>query len=130
MSRSSRRTVLSGLLLWAALGVGCGVSERNLAPQGVLGPRARVSEANPGQVVQLEAEVVDREGDPLTFQWTQTPVEPAGTFSDAAQSSPTWTAPEVATATSFRLKLRVEDDDGNVLEGTTNVLVRPRAPSN
>jgi hypothetical protein len=24
----------------------------------------------------------------------------------------------------------VEDDDGNVLEGTTNVLVRPRAPSN
>jgi hypothetical protein len=126
MSRSSRRTVLSGLLLWAALGMGCG-GDRNLAPQGVRGPRAAVSEAIPGQVVQLEAEVVDREGDPLTYKWTQTPPEPAGTFSDASQSSPTWTAPEVSAATSFRLKLRVEDDDDNVLEGTTNVLVRPRS---
>jgi len=127
MSRASRQALLSGLLLWTALGAGC--DGRNLGPQGVLGPRAKSPEAFPGQVVELEAEVVDPEGDPLTYKWTQIPAEPAGTFSDATLSSPTWTAPELTETIRFRLTLRVEDDDGNVLEGSTNVTVRPRIPN-
>lgn len=128
MSRSSRRAWLSGLLLGASLALGCG--EFNQGPEGVVGPRAKVSEANPGQVVELEAEVVDHEGDPLTYQWTQIPAEPAGTFSDPTLPSPTWTAPQVTTVTTFRLKLRVEDDDGGALEGSTNVKVSPRGNTN
>lgn len=126
MSRSSSRAVLSGLLLWATLGVGCS-GERNLGPEGVRGPDAKVSEANPGQAVELLAEVVDPEGDPLTYKWTQSPVEPAGTFSDPTIPEPTWTAPQVTEPTTFRLTLRVEELNGSVLVGHTNVTVRPRS---
>lgn len=125
MSRSSRRAVLSGLMLWAALGVGCG-GERNLGPVGVRGPDVTVKEANPGQVIPLVAEVMDPEGDPLTYRWTQSPVEPAGTFSDPTIPEPTWTAPQVTAPITFRLTLRVEELNGAVLEGYDNVTVRPR----
>ena len=128
MSHSSRRALLSALLLGAAFGLGCG--DLNKGPRGVRGPGAEVKEAFPGQVVQLYAEVVDDEGDPLTYAWTQeSPAEPVGTFSDTTVPSPTWTAPAVSEETSFRLQLRVDDDDGNALEGSTNVLVRPRLPA-
>lgn len=127
MSRSFHRALLPMLLLGAALGLGCG--GLNKGPQGIRGPGAEESEAFPGTVVQLYSEVVDEEGDPLTFSWTQElPTEPAGTFSDPSIPSPTWTAPEVSEETQFRLTLVVRDDDGNAIKGSALVLVRPRVP--
>jgi hypothetical protein len=93
---------------------------------GVRGPDVTVKEANPGQVIPLVAEVTDPEGDPLTYRWTQSPAEPAGTFSDPTIPEPTWTAPQVTAPTTFRLTLRVEELNGSVLEGHDNVTVRPR----
>lgn len=128
MSRSIHRALLPLLLLGAALGLGCG--GLNKGPQGIRGPGAEVSEAFPGTVVQLYAEVIDEEGDPLTYAWTQDfPTEPVGTFSDPSIPSPTWTAPEVSEETTFRLTLVVRDDDSNAIKGTVAVLVRPRIPT-
>lgn len=123
MLRSSPRVLLSGLLLWAALGVGCGQPNQN--PKGLRGPGAAVSEAASGQRVPLYSEAEDPEGDPITYTWTQTdPTTPAGTFSDDHAASPTWTAPVVDADKTFTLQLRVEDDHGNAIEGFVHVLVR------
>lgn len=127
MLRSSRLACVSGLLLCALLGVGCG-EPLNTPPKGIRGPLARVAEAVPGQVVQLEVEVVDEEGDPLTYQWSQAlPASPQGTFSDAAIGSPTWTAPEVSEDTDFFLELLVSDDHDNVIQG--ELIIRVRKPT-
>jgi hypothetical protein len=89
-----------------------------------------VTDALPGQVVQLELQVVDDEGDPLTYRWTQAPAEPAGTFSDPTVPEPTWTAPEVTQATYFTLKLMVADDHDNTVVSSVSITVRPRTPAN
>jgi hypothetical protein len=122
MVRSSRLALGPGLLLWVVLGLGC-IEPLNTTPRGLDGPRADVSEAVPGQVVHLEAVVVDAEGDPLTFRWTQLPESPAGAFSDTAIASPTWTAPPVAETTNFILTMKVSDDHQNAIVGTVSVRV-------
>jgi hypothetical protein len=128
MLRSTRRAMLSGLLLGTALGAGCGGNPLNTPPRGTYGPRARASEAFSGEVVYLATEVVDDEGDPITFVWSQlAPTEPQGTFSDTSVSSPTWTAPVVTQPTYFTLQLLVSDDHENTIQGKVGITVRPRA---
>ena len=62
-------------------------------------------------------------GDFLTYQWTQeSPDTPIITLSDSTATQPTFTAPEVATATVFTFMLTITDDHGSV--ASDNVIIK------
>jgi hypothetical protein len=94
------------------------------------GPTASVPEVASGAPVQLTASATDADSDALTYAWTQTPPSPAGTFSDPAAASPTWTAPQVTGATPFQLRVTVGDGKGGTVSGNVTVTVRPPPATN
>jgi hypothetical protein len=64
------------------------------------------SQVDPGQTVNLTLNVVDPDGDPLTYAWTST----CGTLSDPSVANPTWTAP--MTEAVCTLEVSVTDGRG------------------
>jgi hypothetical protein len=110
-----------------ALGLGvAGCSGANSMPVITAGPRPLGSPSLPGglkyeegTVLQLQLEASDKDGDPLIFRWYQVPANPAGTFSDAAIATPTWTVPSppMDPKQAIHLYVEVEDGNGGVLIG-------------
>lgn len=91
--------------------------------------------ANPTSVtgsapVQLSVTAADADGDTLSYTWTQQPATPAGSFSSATVSNPTWTSPVVTTATRFTLGVTISDGRGGSVQGTVDVDVAPPIPAN
>lgn len=70
--------------------------------------------ANPSTVVSTgvvsldaTANIVDADGDPLTYEWTATPA--VGTFSSTTIANPTWTSPFTNTGQSVTISVRATD---------------------
>jgi hypothetical protein len=126
MDRHGLRLLLSCLLLgvWGAACGGGSITPVNRAPT-LHGPTVAASEVLAGAAVPLTAEATDPDGDALTYAWTQNPPSPAGTFSDRASPTPSWTAPEVTVETSFMLAVNASDGRGGTVRSSVAVLVRP-----
>ena len=79
---------------------------------------------NEGDVVQLDGTASsDIDGDPLSFQWTQTQ-GPTITLSDSTISQPTFTAPDIDENILFEFQLVVNDGEFSSLPDLVNVIVR------
>ncbi|AKJ04055.1 hypothetical protein ATI61_101849 [Archangium gephyra] len=78
---------------------------------------------NEGSNTGLSVTASDPDGDELTYTWTQTPADPAGTFGGETGSTRTWTAPTIATNTPFTLQVTVSDGKGGSAEATVDVEV-------
>ncbi|MFP2928588.1 hypothetical protein ACLESO_26015 [Pyxidicoccus sp. 3LG] len=111
--------VIAALVL-GALGPGCLV---NQPPEVTVGPRPNSLSATPGEVLMMQLEVEDPNGDKMTYLWAQIPTEPAGHFSDVHARNPTWTAPEVSETQLFNITVTVQDDEGAGVLGTTPAVV-------
>jgi hypothetical protein len=120
----------SGIFVTLALGAfgsGCRV---NNPPEVTVGPRPSSLTADPGQVLTLQLEVADPDGDEMTYEWAQVPTEPAGRFSDIHARNPTWTAPDVSETSLFNITVTVQDGEGAGVLGTTpSVVVRAPTPT-
>ncbi len=130
MHRRLPRLLLSLLFigLWGAACGGGDDPEPTNTPPTLSAPTAQATEVNSGAAVVLNVTATDPDGDTLTYAWTQTPASPAGTFNNPSSPNPTWTAPEVTTATSFQLSVTVSDGKDGTRQGAVAVMVRP-APS-
>jgi protocatechuate 3,4-dioxygenase beta subunit len=128
-SRLSR--YLASLLLVGLLASACGDDPQPAAnkPPILTGPNVQLADVTSGTVVALSLSATDPENNSLAYAWVQTPVTPAGTFSDPAAASPTWTAPQVTAVTSFQLGVTVSDGKDSVRRSVT-VVVRPPTPAN
>jgi hypothetical protein len=102
----------------------------NRSPTLTQGPGASPTSVTGPSPVQLSVTASDPDNDPLTYAWTQSPASPAGSFSSTSTSNPTWTAPTVAAATAFTLRVTVTDGRGGSVQGTVQVQVAPPVPSN
>jgi hypothetical protein len=91
---------------------------------------ATPTDVTSGNPVALTLEVMDPEGDALTYAWTQSPSSPAGTFNDASAANPTWTAPQVTAETPIQLDVAVADGKGGSARGSVVVKVLPAFPGN
>jgi K319-like protein/Big-like domain-containing protein len=76
-----------------------------------------------GASTTLTVDAQDLDEDTLTYSWTQTPAAPAGKFSDSTGKSPTWTAPELTSDTTFTLQVTVSDGRGGTAQLGKEVLV-------
>ncbi|MBL8788399.1 MAG: hypothetical protein JNJ59_26125 [Deltaproteobacteria bacterium] len=80
----------------------------------------------PGQTTTLTATVSDPDGDLLDLDFVQlSPANPLGSFVTVANNKVTWTAPELATATTFEFSLSVSDgvNDAVVKTGSIQVTI-------
>ena len=68
----------------------------------------------------------DADGNISQYLWTQT-IGESVTLSDPAVANPSFTAPEVDSATTLSFELLVTDDIGATASATTNVIVNPTA---
>lgn len=72
----------------------------------------------------------DPDSDPIKFHWSQTG-GPAVALSSVTAANVNFTAPNVATTTTFTFQLKVTEDlAGSSLEGTTTVAVNVVVPGN
>lgn len=76
-----------------------------------------------GASTTLSVTASDVDGDALTYSWAQLPASPAGTFSDAAGTAPTWKAPFLSSNTTFALQVTVSDGKGGSAQATVDVAV-------
>ena len=77
----------------------------------------------PGQAVQLTADVLDRDGDALTYIWTHDCSR--GRFNDARLASPTFTVDEVDPRGACALTVDVEDARKGKGRGTLSLQTAP-----
>ena len=85
----------------------------NRAPTVDAGPDRTVTE---GDGVTLSGTASDPDGDPLEYEWTQSPASPAIDFADAASPSTTFTAPQVGSDTVITLTLSASDGAATVTD--------------
>jgi len=79
----------------------------------------------PGQSTTLTATAIDPDGDTLTFDFVQlSPANPRGAFVTLANNKVTWTAPEVAAATTFQFSVSVSDGVNDAVVKTTSIQVK------
>ncbi len=127
--RAHQRNGVAGCsrVLALSLALGCGGSNSpsgnpgtNHSPVAV--PIASTTAVVMGQSTDLRAQAIDRDGDALTYSWSQTsPASPQGTFSSTTSDAPTWTAPTVGATTPFTLAVTVSDGKGG--SGTATLMV-------
>ena len=85
---------------------------------------ATPSSVDEGSSVTLAVTASDPDGDTLSYAWSQTPANPAGTFSAGADAAhQVWKAPILSQSTTFSLKVTVTDSKGGSAEATTDVQV-------
>lgn len=78
----------------------------------------------PGQVVTATATATDPDGDTLTFDFDQlSPASPVGGFAILADNKITWTAPELAAATTFEISVTVSDGVNDAVVKTKSIQV-------
>lgn len=118
MSRLSSGVFVAVVL--GTLALGCRV---NQPPEVTKGPRPNPLTIGPGGEVLMELEVMDPDGDEMTYDWVQIPAEPAGHFSDPHARNPTWTAPDVSETTTFNITVTVSDNEGGGVMGTSPTLL-------
>ncbi|WP_375746501.1 Ig-like domain-containing protein [Corallococcus interemptor] len=118
--------LLLPLLVIGSGGISCGddASPAPNTPPTLTGPTVQAASVTSGTPVETTLEASDADGDPLTYAWTQEPASPAGTFDNPSAPQPSWTAPDVDSARSFRLKVTVSDGKGGTTEGSIEVSVR------
>lgn len=93
----------------------------NVPPTANAGPDQIVNE---GDNVQLDGTASsDFDGDPITFQWTQTD-GPNVILSSLTSSNPTFTAPDVSGNSLFEFQLIVNDGIFNSIPDFVNVIVK------
>lgn len=73
--------------------------------------------------IQLGATANDADGDALTFEWTQTAGSPVVTLSGASTANPSFTAPEVTSATDLTFQVSVTDGLAGAVTDTVVVTV-------
>lgn len=95
-----------------------------------------VADAGPNQTVDEGVTVdldgtgsTDADGDPLTYSWTQTD-GPTAPLSGADTATPSFTAPDLATAETLIFELTVEDGRGGSDTDTVSIAVQPEAAEN
>ncbi len=126
MGSSCSRWGIASLLLLGSLGTGCGLGGMNNSPIVEEGPEVSMKDVESGTEVHMHLVVTDEDGDKLIYRWIQTPLEPAGSFSDTSVREPDWIAPEVTQPTSFLLKVSIQDGEGSSLLSWTTIQVHPR----
>jgi choice-of-anchor B domain-containing protein len=93
----------------------------NLAPNAIAGMNQT---RTGGSAVVLDgSQSNDPDGDPLTFQWSQTGGGPAVTLQNATSASASFTAPTVSSDTMLQFQLDVSDPSGLTSSATTMVTV-------
>jgi hypothetical protein len=122
----ARRTLkksLYAVMLLSLGSTGCEFfEEENRAPTitQVLPTPASINE---GANTSLSVTASDPDGDALTYTWTQLPESPAGTFGGETGATRTWTAPALASNTTFSLQVTVSDGKGGSAQATVDVAV-------
>jgi protocatechuate 3,4-dioxygenase beta subunit len=97
------------------------VTYTSLLQNGLPTVTAAASDATPiaGEVVTLQGTSFDRDGDPLTYQWTQTQGTPVTLSPSSTVLSPTFVAPAAATPLKFTLVANDGIDFGPVSQPVT-----------
>ncbi|EAU61834.1 chitinase c [Stigmatella aurantiaca DW4/3-1] len=93
----------------------------NRAPT-VTGVTASPPSLDEGSATTLSVAASDPDGEPLTYTWTQSPLVPAGTFSEAGGVR-TWTAPLLSSDTVFTLRVSVSDGRGGTAQASVPMKV-------
>ncbi len=97
----------------------------NAAPVLSEGPTASATTTDEQLAVTLSVAATDSDGDTLTYAWSQeSPASPTGSFSDAASTHPTWTAPDVGATGAYTLRVTVSDGKGGSVQGFVDITVR------
>jgi hypothetical protein len=93
-------------------------------------PRATPASVMGSVPVQLALNVTDADQDPLTYNWTQEPATPVGSFSSIFAANPMWISPEVSSPQTFTLRVTVTDGKGGSVQGQVTVDVAPPSSTN
>ncbi len=84
-----------------------------------------------GESTSLAVTASDNDGNPLTYAWSDSGGDCAGSFDDASAPQPTWTAPATSpAAASCPLTVTVSDNAGGSHTGTIVVFVGELEPIN
>ncbi|QRK06612.1 cadherin-like domain-containing protein [Archangium violaceum] len=129
-----QRTSFHAVLLLSLGGLGCDLfqgdeEKENRAPT-ITRVTATPTSINEGASTTLSVTASDPDGDSLTYSWTQLPAAPTGTFSDETGETRTWTAPLLASDTTFTLQVTVSDGKGGSSQATVDVAVANVATPN
>ncbi|WNG37132.1 PKD domain-containing protein [Archangium violaceum] len=129
-----QRTSFHAVLILSLGGIGCDLfqgddEKENRAPT-ITQVSATSAAINEGTSTTLTVAASDPDGDSLTYSWTQLPAAPTGSFNDGTGETQTWTAPLVASDTTFTLQVTVSDGKGGSSQATVDVAVANVAAPN